>query len=368
MTGRSHESRGRGSTARRRTARTPWNQWLGLGVHPAVVCYLAMETISLSRDSILEQLTRILSSPLFESAGRSRTLLQYIVGEAVAGRSNQLKEYSIGAVALDRGDSFDPRIDPIVRAEASRLRARLERYYAAEGQIDPIVITLPKGSYVPQFLERSAPAISPASQSAVTPALPRRRLLRTATAVFIVTCALGVVTLGRRYWTGPPPHQVIQFDVELKSRGVLGSEVGTDVILSPDGSRVVFVSRSADGTAHLNARRLDESEATELAGTEGARGPFFSPDGEWVGFWAAGKLKKTPVGAGSPVVLCDATDLFGGSWGDDGTIVRRSVEASSGGFRPQAVLPSACWTLRPSEQIRAGRNCCPTEKWSSLRL
>jgi serine/threonine-protein kinase len=304
---------------------------------------LAMQATSLSRDSILEQLARILSSQLFEGAGRSRALLKYAVEETVGGRANQLKEYAIGAEALGRGDSFDPRVDPIVRAEASRLRVRLERYYTAEGQTDPILITMPKGSYVPQFLERSAPAQASAPQPAAKPAFLTRRFLRIATGVFIALCALAFILWGPRYWRRPPRQQLIQFDVELKSRGVLDSEVGTDVIISRDGTRLVFVSRSPDGTAHLNTRRLDESQVTELAGTEGARGPFFSPDGEWVGFWAEGKLKKTPVEGGSPVILCDATDLLGGSWGEDGNIVAalgggKLWRISSSGGPPVSVL------------------------------
>src|SRR5262249_5271965 len=66
---------------------------------------------------------------------------------------------------------------------------------------------------------------------------------------------------------------------------------------------------------------LNQPEVSELPETEGSRGPFFSPDGQWVAFWAGGKLKKAPIAAGSPIVLCDATDLLGGSWGDDGNII-----------------------------------------------
>ena len=113
----------------------------------------------------------------------------------------------------------------------------------------------------------------------------------------------------------------MQFEVELKSDGVLASDVGTAVVVSPDGTRVVFVSRTADGRTHLNTRRLDQPRAIPLPGTDGARGPFVSPDGRWVGFWADGKLKKVSVDGGSPVILCDASDLLGASWGDGDTII-----------------------------------------------
>jgi serine/threonine-protein kinase len=112
-----------------------------------------------------------------------------------------------------------------------------------------------------------------------------------------------------------------QFEVELRTDGVLASDVGTTVVLSPDGSRIVFVSRSADGRTYLNTRRLDRPDTIRLTGTEGARAPFVSFDGRWVGFWADGKLKKLALDGGAPVVLCDATDLLGASWGEDDTII-----------------------------------------------
>ena len=114
---------------------------------------------------------------------------------------------------------------------------------------------------------------------------------------------------------------LMQFEIELASSGSLGSEVGTDVTLSPDGTRIVFVSRGSDGTARLQTRRLDQPTSSDLPGTDGARGPFFSPDGQWVGFWASGSLKSTAIDGGSPRVLCDAADLLGGSWGEDGNII-----------------------------------------------
>jgi serine/threonine-protein kinase len=289
-----------------------------------------MDARAVPAESIRSALEKVLVSSLFQNAGRSRALLKFIVEECAAGRVDRLKEYTIGAEALGRGDSFDPRTDPIVRAEASRLRDRLERYYATDGQYDPVAIVLPKGTYVPEFAEKI-----PASRKEVAlPNEPAKRenprmlpgssnakwLWIAGVASFLVVAAAAFVW-GPTRWQHRPQSQSVQFDVELKSRGVLGSEVGTDVVLSPDGSRLVFVSRDGAGAAHLNTRRLDDQATTELKGTEDARGPFFSPDGEWVAFLAGGKLKKTPVNGGSPVVLCDATDELGGAWGSDGWII-----------------------------------------------
>ena len=273
-----------------------------------------------SREAILEQLGTVLSSRVFQGAERSKTLLRFLVEQTVSGQDDRLKEYTLGSEALGKGDSFDPRIDPIVRAEASRLRTRLERYYATEGRTNSIVIKLPKGSYVPQFTHRIVGAETDTTRT-------REKRGPSPPAIWFVLgggVLASAVAFGVWASTRAMPaveRTPVRFDVELRSNGMLGSEVGNDVVLSPDGSRVVFVSRGSDGLGHLNTRRLDRSAVVALPGTEGARGPFFSPDGRWVGFWASGKLKKSPIDGGSPIVLCDAADLLGVSWGGDGNII-----------------------------------------------
>jgi len=113
----------------------------------------------------------------------------------------------------------------------------------------------------------------------------------------------------------------IRLDLDLGPDVSFGSTTGPAVILSPDGTRLVFVSQGADGTRRLFVRRLDQARATEMPGTEGAYAQFFSPDGQWVAFFAQGKLKKARIEGGAPVSLCDAPTARGGSWGDDGNII-----------------------------------------------
>src|SRR5207248_5433900 len=109
--------------------------------------------------SALEQLEKVLAGEVFRNAGRSNRLLRFLVEQTVSGHADRLKEYTLGSEVLGRGDSFDPRIDPIARVEVSRLRTRLEQYYATEGRIDRLIIVLPKGTYVPFFKQRpDAPA------------------------------------------------------------------------------------------------------------------------------------------------------------------------------------------------------------------
>ena len=280
-----------------------------------------MDEPLLDRDTVLNQLDRLLTSAVFKRAERASALLRFLVERTLDGHANRLKEYTLGSEALGRGDGFDPRTDPVVRAEASRLRARLDQYYETAGQTDPILITLTKGSYVPQFLSRAQQATAGTKPAA----WDHSRIVQVAKSPVIAwtVAAAAVVALLTWSQTRSNPHESppTQFEVELKSDGVLASDVGTTVVLSPDGTRIVFVSRTSDGRTHLNLRQLDRYETIRLTGTEGARAPFVSFDGRWAGFWADGKLKKVALDGGAPVVLCDAADLLGAAWGADDTIV-----------------------------------------------
>jgi eukaryotic-like serine/threonine-protein kinase len=92
--------------------------------------------------------------------------------------------------------------------------------------------------------------------------------------------------------------------------------------ISPDGRRIAYVARK-DGKRQLVQRSLDAAEGTPIAGTEGAYSPFFSPDGQWVGFGAEGKIKKVALAGGAPVTVCalHSDELLGASWGPDDTLV-----------------------------------------------
>lgn len=109
---------------------------------------------------------------------------------------------------------------------------------------------------------------------------------------------------------------LVRLDVDLGSGVSLTEPNGADTILSPDGTRLVFVSKGK-----LFTRKLDQPKAVELAGTDGVSSPFFSPDGRWVAFFEQGKVKKIPVEGGAIIALCEAGTLRGGSWGEDGNII-----------------------------------------------
>jgi serine/threonine-protein kinase len=114
----------------------------------------------------------------------------------------------------------------------------------------------------------------------------------------------------------------------------------------PDDAHIVY---SANG--RLNLRRLDQIAATPIRGTEGAptspeesaRSPFFSPDGQWVGFWQNGQLKKVSVTGGAAVVLCAADNPWGASWSADDSIVfgqgaKGIMRVAAAGGTPELVV------------------------------
>lgn len=103
---------------------------------------------------VTAQLDRILTSPPLVSSPSLCRFLRYVVEETLAGRQGSLKEYSLGVVVFERGDEFDPRLDPIVRVQARNLRVRLSQYYVGPGTDDLVAIELPKRTYVPIFRHR----------------------------------------------------------------------------------------------------------------------------------------------------------------------------------------------------------------------
>jgi adenylate cyclase len=121
-----------------------------------------------SAGSIRSQLEDIIASKEFVKSERLRRFLRLTVERTLAGEADQLKQYVLGRDVFDRGPSYDPRIDSIVRVEARRLRSKLQRYYETHRDAD-ILIEFPEGSYVPVFGERTpAPVAPPAKFASIT--------------------------------------------------------------------------------------------------------------------------------------------------------------------------------------------------------
>ncbi len=154
---------------------------------------------------------------------------------------------------------------------------------------------------------------------AAAPIMARRVWPWIAATVVAATAAMAAGIVAWRT-PGAADRPFMQFSVDLGPEAVAAA---LDVIaISPDARQFVFTARSAEGKPILELRALDQQRADFLKGTEGGQEPFFSPSGEWIGFFVDGKLKKVSVHGGAPIALADVSaNPRGGSWGDDGHIV-----------------------------------------------
>ena len=106
------------------------------------------------RAAVEAQLQKMVSTPLFRRKPRVCSFLQFTVRQTLNGQMAKLKEYSIAVEVFNRPEDFDPRLDSIVRVEARRLRATVERYYETIGLDDAIMIRYRRGNYIPAFEHR----------------------------------------------------------------------------------------------------------------------------------------------------------------------------------------------------------------------
>jgi serine/threonine protein kinase len=151
-----------------------------------------------------------------------------------------------------------------------------------------------------------------------------------------------------------PPGKNLQAQIDpppLNTFRLTGDNAGPPVI-SPNGAYVAFTATGKDGKSKLWVRALNSVDARALPDTDGSTFPFWSPDSNAVGFFADGKLKAINVVMGAPVVLCDAPDGRGGSWGANGEILFTPtptspllrVKATGGTPRPVTKLDGANYT------------------------
>jgi serine/threonine-protein kinase len=166
----------------------------------------------------------------------------------------------------------------------------------------------------------------------------------------------------------PKDEPPVVLDIDLGPKLPAGNRTGADVIVSSDGTQIVYVAED-----RLWTRRLDGSSARSLPQTEGAYAPFFSPDGQWVAFFAEGKLKRILLSGGGAEILCDAVRGMGGAWAQDGTIIA-TLEGNVGlsrvhpGDRPVPVtqLTGAAMTHRWPQVLPGGNAVLFTSHTSPL--
>jgi adenylate cyclase len=191
---------------------------------------------------------RILADPALQASPTRRELLRFVVEETLAGRADRLKGFNLALTVFGRKDDFDPQSDPVVRVEARRLRRDLDSYYITAGKRDPVVISIPKGGYVPHFEWRDADT----EPDAPIPGDANRRRHWWATALF------AGVLVGVFGWVG----------VDLSASWLLsdGSENAATVL--PRGPKIAvlpFANLSGDPEQAFFVEGVADQIVTDLA-------------------------------------------------------------------------------------------------------
>ena len=188
-----------------------------------------------------------------------------------------------------------------------------------------------------------------------------RTKFRTMIPWLVATLVLGAVIAGLAIWklTAPDPPEVVRFDYELPKYHNFADESNPILDISPDGKQLVY------GTSHgLYLRPMNESNARLIPGTtENTKQPFFSPDGESIGYWSTddNQLKRIPVEGGEPMMLYEGNSIMGYyHWGMDGNIYYAGgdngiMRISENGGDPKTVIPSKDGEIFFSPQLLPDR-------------
>jgi Tol biopolymer transport system component len=239
---------------------------------------------------VLEELERILASREFAGAGRLCRFLRFVVSRTLAGDRDGLKESVIGTEVFDRDPGYDPKVEPVVRTAAMRLRAKLDHYYEQPGRPWMVRISMPKGAYLAAFEPRPQPVALPSPDAAVPEQTsPWRRRAMAAAAIVAIAAAAYIATRSQ-----PPRVQPVESTVTSYP----GRQ--EQPALSPDGSQVAFVWQGESG----NNRDIYITMASgglprRITTDPGADDfPAWSPDGSTIAFVRENRslMLVTPLG------------------------------------------------------------------------
>jgi serine/threonine protein kinase len=194
---------------------------------------------------------------------------------------------------------------------------------------------------------------------AITGVEPRTRLrimLPWFAALALTAIIAGVAVWNLRPTPPPEPRPVTRFSCELPKDQQFTSYDLSVLAVSPNGKQFVYCTSNG-----LYLRSVDELDAKLIKGTEGnPQQPFFSPDGKWVGYFAAGQLRKIAVIGGAPVTLCNVGNSYGASWNADDAIVYGTLggimRISANGGTPEFLLKAEAQTLIAPQILPDGKS------------
>jgi eukaryotic-like serine/threonine-protein kinase len=276
-------------------------------------------------DTVRRALELVISSDAFAGSKRCQDFLRLVVEHALAGELDALSERIIGVEMFGRPADYDTSNDAIVSVRATEVRKRLAQYYR-EAAIAPVVrIELPPGSYIPEF-HWSLPSSVNEEVGRTVPARAVARRWRRAP-VLAITAFLISASLFLIIWLRFPRNAQSVNTLRLSLGLPKGANLHRNwhpfehIALSPDGQTFAFAATDASGKSFLWIRDLSSSEAQRIEQTEGALLPFWSPDSQFIGFWAGAKLKKVQRSGGIPEVIYSVPEIAQGAWGPDGSIL-----------------------------------------------
>ncbi|MGJ5819368.1 tetratricopeptide repeat protein [Paludibaculum fermentans] len=234
-------------------------------------------TIAPTQHQIRSQVQRILNAPAFAETERLRGLFSWLIDETLAGHGSQLKESLIGVEVFHRDTTWDPQSDALVRVQMRNLRIRLARHYESDGLNDQLIITIPRGQYVPSFEFRT-----PEQETPVSARSRHRTWLIVLTATLAVAASAGLLALswhpfGSTLKLGLLPFQNLSGDAANEFVALGLTEELTALLARSPALRVAslpaMAGNSAESTADLQKKAQEAHVEFILVGSLRHTGP-----------------------------------------------------------------------------------------------
>jgi len=267
--------------------------------------------------------------------------------------------YALGAVLYEMLTGEPPFTGSTAQAVVARVvtespRPLVPQRHTIPPHVEAAVLTalekLPADRFATaaQFAEAlTRPGVGTATRTAVTPSVVRaaRSWRSTLTdiapwAIATLAAIIAAVAVLRR--PPSPPSHVVRFGIQLPRDAEPVGATGSTIAFSPDGSQVVYVGKAGSGQ-RLYQRRMDRPDPVPVPGSEGGSLPFFSPDGQWLGFVQGRKLVKVALAGGVVTPICSTAEgVFGAVWTAGDTIVFGAdsglMDVPASGGAPRLIL------------------------------